>query len=320
MYTEKAEKTPDGRIEVVVTDSTTGQEISRYSNQAPDPKISLLNFLLRGGYIRRELLPNNIGKTEGLQDLIKRVENIEEDKSIVRTSDIEDVIRKGELFSEERTTILPELLPDPEIKWIRGVGRPDKPETTGDAIIGNEEECTRYLSTDGAGVGAYEWEKRGGVWHVVRGDTGWRELKGDNKAYIGNIRIRRAGGFVSVEFGGNNWDLFTVPRLDKSAKKQTDGSPDQYRVALYKLPVGFSSCANAVNTIYKEPEYVPQGVITLVGVNDVPAALGIMQASFNQSVPRDANLDMLRIGALTFPTIDTWPEVLPGVEYAKCPI
>lgn len=194
MYTEKAEKTPDGRIEVVVTDSTTGQEISRYSNQAPDPKISLLNFLLRGGYIRRELLPNNIGKTEGLQDLIKRVENIEEDKSIVRTSDIEDVIRKGELFSEERTTILPELLPDPEIKWIKGVGRPDKPETTRDAIIGNEEDCTRYLSTDGAGVGAYEWEKRGGVWNVVRGDTGWRELKGDNKAYIGNIRIRRAGG------------------------------------------------------------------------------------------------------------------------------
>ena len=253
----------------------------------------------------------------GLQDLTERVASLEQS----RASDIVDTVRKSELFSEEHTTILPELLPDPEIKWIKGVGRPDKPETTGDAIIGDEEDCTRYLSTDGAGgTGAYEWEKRGGVWHVVRGDTGWRELKGDNKAYIGNIRIRRAGGFVSVEFGGGRWDLFAIPRLDKSAKKQTDGSPDQYRVALYKLPVGFSSCANAVNTIYKEPEYVPQGVITLVGANDIPAALGIMQACFNQSVPRDANLEMLRIGALTFPTIDTWPEVLPGVEYAKCPI
>ena len=276
--------------------------------------------LLVDGKVKPELLPDTTNEKTDIQQLTKRVENIEEDKSIVRTSDIEDVIRKGELFSEERTTILPELLPDPEIKWIKGVGRPDKPETTRDAIIGDEEDCTRYLSTDGAGTGAYEWEKRGGVWHVVRGDTGWRELKGDNKAYIGNIRIRRAGGLVSVEFGGGQWDLFAIPRLDKSAKKQTDGSPDQYRVALYKLPVGFSSCANAVNTIYKEPEYVPQGVITLVGVNDVPAALGIMQASFNQTVPRDANLDMLRIGALTFPTIDTWPEVLPGVEYAKCPI
>ena len=276
--------------------------------------------LLVDGKVKPELLPDTTNEKTDIQQLTKRVENIEEDKSIVRTSDIEDVIRKGELFSEERTTILPELLPDPEIKWIKGVGRPDKPETTRDAIIGDEEDCTRYLSTDGAGTGAWEWEKRGGVWHVVRGDTGWRELKGDNKAYIGNIRIRRAGGLVSVEFGGGRWDLFAVPRLDKSAKKQTDGSPDQYRVALYKLPVGFSSCANAVNTIYKEPEYVPQGVITLVGVNDVPAALGIMQASFNQTVPRDANLEMLRIGALTFPTIDTWPEVLPGVEYAKCPI
>ena len=204
---------------------------------------------------------------------------------------------------------------------MKGKGRPDKPETTEGVIQGDEAECTRYLSTDGAGgTGAYEWEKRGGVWHVVRGDTGWRELKGDNKAYIGNIRIRRAGGFVSVEFGGGRWDLFAIPRLDKSAKKQTDGSPDQYRVALYKLPVGFSSCANAVNTIYKEPEYVPQGVITLVGANDVPAALGIMQACFSETVPRDANLEMLRIGALTFPTIDTWPEVLPGVAYEKCPI
>ena len=276
--------------------------------------------LLVDGKVKPELLPDTTHEKTDIQQLTKRVENIEEDKSIVRTSDIEDVIRKGELFSEERTTILPELLPDPEIKWIKGVGRPDKPETTRAAIIGDEEDCTRYLSTDGAGTGAYEWEKRGGVWNVVRGDTGWRELKGDNKAYIGNIRIRRTGGFVSVEFGGGRWDLFAIPRLDQSAKKQTDGSPDQYRVALYKLPVGFSSCANAVNTIYKEPEYVPQGVITLVGANDLPAALGIMQACFNQSVPRDANLEMLRIGALTFPTIDTWPEVLPGVEYAKCPI
>ncbi len=276
--------------------------------------------LLVDGKVKPELLPDTTHEKTDIQQLTKRVENIEEDKSIVRTSDIEDVVRKSEIFSEEHTTILPELLPDPEIKWIKGVGRPDKPETTRDAIIGDEEDCTRYLSTDGAGVGAYEWEKRGGVWHVVRGDTGWRELKGDNKAYIGNIRLRRTGGFVSVEFGGGRWDLFAVPRLDKSAKKQTDGSPDQYRVALYKLPVGFSSCANAVNTIYKEPEYVPQGVITLVGANDIPAALGIIQACFNQTVPRDANLEMLRIGALTFPTIDTWPEVLPGVEYAKCPI
>ena len=267
------------------------------------------------GKIRVELLPDSCnGEHCEAQPL---------PSDVVRTADIEDVVRKSELFDTEHNMILPELIPEAEVavKWLKGKGRPDKPETTEGVIQGDEAECTRYLSADGAGgTGAYEWEKRGGVWHVVRGDTGWRELKGDNKAYIGNIRIRRAGGFVSVEFGGGRWDLFAIPRLDKSAKKQTDGSPDQYRVALYKLPVGFSSCANAVNTIYKEPEYLPQGVITLVGANDIPAALGIMQACFNQTVPRDANLDMLRIGALTFPTIDTWPEVLPGVAYEKCPI
>lgn len=164
----------------------------------PAPRV-LAELFGTSGTIRIELLPTisregeggtSGGENEGLQDLTERVASLEQS----RASDIADTVRKSELFSEEHTTILPELLPDPEIKWIKGVGRPDKPETTRDAIIGDEEDCTRYLSTDGAGVGAYEWEKRGGVWHVVRGDTGWRELKGDNKAYIGNIRIRRAGG------------------------------------------------------------------------------------------------------------------------------
>ena len=98
---------------------------------------------------------------------------------VVRTADIEDVVRKSALFDTKHNMILPELIPEAEVavKWLKGKGRPDKPETTEGAIVGDEADCTRYLSTDGAGTGAWEWEKRGGVWHVVRGDTGWREFE-----------------------------------------------------------------------------------------------------------------------------------------------
>lgn len=43
---------------------------------------------------------------------------------------------------------------------ITGEGRPDKPETTGDKIAGNEPNGTFYNSTNGSGVGAYLWQNR----------------------------------------------------------------------------------------------------------------------------------------------------------------
>ncbi len=57
-----------------------------------------------------------------------------------------------------------------------GPGRPDKPETTAGIITGTETSGTRYISTNGAGTGAWEWTKNGDgateVWVVTRGDTG----------------------------------------------------------------------------------------------------------------------------------------------------
>ena len=56
---------------------------------------------------------------------------------------------------------------------ITGPGRPDRSETTSGKIVGNEANGTRYVSTDGAGVGAWVWLKTGNKWRVVTGDTGW---------------------------------------------------------------------------------------------------------------------------------------------------
>ncbi|RKV77672.1 MAG: hypothetical protein D8H91_10270, partial [Alloprevotella sp.] len=277
MYEERGKTLPDGRIEVIVSDPSTGQEVVRYYSPGAEPKVSLGDLVLKGGFLRDELMPPSVakkddltplatkgelrtatngllarsevmdgdkiktsllpvpnvtaadgssllgsdgkirhdllpegagGSAEGgsvdLQPLEKRVTALEgkanilgEDgkvkadllpdscknehceaqplpSDVVRTADIENVVRKSELFDTTHNMILPELIPEAEVavKWLKGKGRPDKPETTEGAIVGDEADCTRYLSTDGAGTGAWEWEKRGGVWHVVRGDTG----------------------------------------------------------------------------------------------------------------------------------------------------
>lgn len=57
---------------------------------------------------------------------------------------------------------------------LRGTGRPDQPATTAGIITGSEAVGTEYVSTDGAGVGAWVWRKRPGAtgWQVTDGDTG----------------------------------------------------------------------------------------------------------------------------------------------------
>lgn len=238
---------------------------------------------------------------------------------VVRTADIEDVVRKSALFDTEHNMILPELIPEAEVavKWLKGKGRPDKPETTEGAIVGDEAECTRYLSTDGAGTGAWEWEKRGGVWHVVRGDTGWREFENPEK-YFGKIKLRRTNDRVSIEFGGGKWDYFGTVRLSQSAKFPNNGNDiNGYRIELHKLSEGFRSCTNAINQIFDDETNAQVGMVLVGGVKD---NLGMVDLRFAMTVNRENNFNSLRIGIVTFPTVDRWPETLGGVASESCPI
>lgn len=93
-----------------------------------------------------------------------------------------------------------------------GPGRPDQPTTTGGIITGNEPAGCEFRSTDGAGVGAWVWMKRAGVWTVTSGDTGWRVIFSGTTVYEqmwnpvtvpsnGRFRLRRtvAGLWISVD-------------------------------------------------------------------------------------------------------------------------
>ena len=417
MYEERGKTLPDGRIEVIVSDPSTGQEVVRYYSPGAEPKVSLGNLVLNGGFLRDELMPPSVAKKDDLtplatkeelrnatKGLLARSEVMDGDKikssllpapnvtaadgssilgsdgkirhdllpegaggsvdlqplenrvtalegkasilgedgkvkadllpdscknehceaqplpsDVVRTADIEDVVRKSALFDTEHNMILPELIPEAEVavKWLKGKGRPDKPETTEGAIVGDEADCTRYLSTDGAGTGAWEWEKRGGVWHVVRGDTGWREFENPQK-YFGKIKLRRTNDRISIEFGGGKWDYFGTVKLSQSAKFPNNGNDiNGYRIELHKLSEGFRSCTNAINQIFDDETNAQVGMVLVGGVKD---NLGMVDLRFAMTVNRENNFNSLRIGIVTFPTVDRWPETLGGVASESCPI
>ena len=377
MYEERGKTLPDGRIEVIVSDPSTGQEVVRYYSPGAEPKVSLGDLVLKGGFLRDELMPPSVAKKTDLtplatkdelrtatNGLLARSEVMDGGKikssllpvgdvtstdgssllgedgkvkadllpdscknehceaqplpsDVVRTADIADVVRKSALFDTEHNMILPELIPEAEVavKWLKGKGRPDKPETTEGVILGDEEDCTRYISTDGAGTGALEWEKRGGVWHVVRGDTGWREIE-NPKMYFGKIRLRRVDDRISLEFGGDKYDSFGVVKLSVSAQGP---SPEdkRFRARILQLSNGWRSCTNAINQIFDDNARAQIGMVVIGGKGD---GAGNVDMRFVNTVDRETDLKLLRVGIVTFPTVDEWPTSLIGVASEMCPV
>ena len=267
------------------------------------------NILGEDGKVKSDLLPDSC-KNEHCE-----AQPLPSD--VVRTADIENVVRKSELFDTAHNMILPELIPEAEVavKWLKGKGRPDKPETTEGVILGDEEDCTRYLSTDGAGTGALEWEKRGGVWHVVRGDTGWREIENPQK-YFGKIRLRRVDDRISLEFGGGQFDSFGVVKLSKSAQAEYP-EDKRFSARILQLPNGWRSCTNAINQIFDDTARAQIGMVVIGGMRD---GAGNVDMRFAKTVDRETDLKLLRVGIVTFPTVDEWPTSLMGVASAMCPV
>lgn len=100
---------------------------------------------------------------------------------------------------------------------ITGIGRPDKPDTTGNVlngvpnkIAGNEPNGTFYNSTNGAGVGAYLWQKQNNKWVVISGDTGSRRMTRDSvNIKEGTIHLRRVNNTVECSFSKGRWDTIS---------------------------------------------------------------------------------------------------------------
>ena len=199
--------------------------------------------------------------------------------------------------------------------YFKGPGRPDKSNTIGDTLKGKTlVNGDRYISTDGANVGAWEWEYRNGSWTLFRGDTGWRALgnHANKTSYNGEIYVRRINNNVIIEFAGNSYGTITINQMDKFAQIRSGGQDGSYRINLYQLPTGYIPYANAVNQMFKEPEYKSYGLITVHGKRDQN---GIIMACFNRDVPRNQVNTLLRVGLVSFITSDPWPDTLLGTEF-----
>lgn len=90
MYEERGKTLPDGRIEVIVSDPSTGQEVVRYYSPGAEPKVSLGNLVLNGGFLRDELMPPSVAKKDDLTPLATKEELRNATNGLLARSEVMD--------------------------------------------------------------------------------------------------------------------------------------------------------------------------------------------------------------------------------------
>ena len=189
---------------------------------------------------------------------------------------------------------------------ITGNGRPDKPETTQGKITGREQNGTFYNSSNGAGVGAYLWQKQNNKWVVISGDTGSRGMASASvNVKEGTVYLRRVNDIVECSFTNGRWGTISFygssnPKFTrKNHAKRMDILPRQ------KIPYGFQT-----NVPIMLPFYSDEGVnIASVYVANKGDS-NYIELRFNGNVST-ADLDYMRMPVITWITNDPFPEVLP---------
>lgn len=189
---------------------------------------------------------------------------------------------------------------------ITGIGRPDKPNTTDGKITGREQNGTFYNSSNGAGVGAYLWQKQNNKWVVISGDTGSRGMASASvNVKEGTVYLRRVNDMVECSFTNGRWGTISFygssnPKFTrKNHAKRMDILPRQ------KIPYGFQT-----NVPIMLPFYSDEGVnIASVYVANKGDS-NYIELRFNGNVST-ADLDYMRMPVITWITNDPFPEVLP---------
>nr|DAF22504.1 MAG TPA: hypothetical protein [Caudoviricetes sp.] len=189
---------------------------------------------------------------------------------------------------------------------ITGIGRPDKPNTTDGKITGREQNGTFYNSSNGAGVGAYLWQKQNNKWVVISGDTGSRGMASASvNVKEGTVYLRRVNEIVECSFTNGRWGTISFygssnPKFTrKNHAKRMDILPRQ------KIPYGFQT-----NVPIMLPFYSDEGVnIASVYVANKGDS-NYIELRFNGNVST-ADLDYMRMPVITWITNDPFPETLP---------
>lgn len=189
---------------------------------------------------------------------------------------------------------------------ITGNGRPDKPETTQGKITGRESNGTFYNSTNGAGVGAYLWQKQNGQWTVISGDTGIRRLSNISvNIKEGAIHLRRVNNRVECSFYAGRWDTISFygssnPKFTrKNHAKRMDILPTP------RIPVGFRTRTPIMLPFYSDDgDEIATVYVASIGDR------AYIELRFRDKVPT-TDLDYMRLPVVSWITDDPFPEVLP---------
>lgn len=188
---------------------------------------------------------------------------------------------------------------------ITGNGRPDKPNTTNGKITGNEPNGTFYNSTDGAGVGAYLWQKQNNKWIVISGDTGSRRMSTSVNIKEGGIYLRRVNNTVECSFSKGRWDTISFygssnPKFTrKNHAKRMDILPPP------RIPFGFRTSIPVMLPFYSDDgDEIATVYVASIGDR------AYIELRFRDKVPT-ADLDYMRMPVISWITDDPFPEVLP---------
>lgn len=189
---------------------------------------------------------------------------------------------------------------------ITGNGRPDKPETTDGKITGNEPNGTFYSSTNGAGVGAYLWQKQNNKWVVISADTGERRMsKTSVNIKEGDIYLRRVNNMVECSFTNGRWGTISFYGSNNSKFTRKNHAKRMNILPDFRIPLGFRT-----NTPFMLPFYNDDGDYMAVLYVGNRSDRSYIELRFKDNVPT-ADLDYMRMPVISWITDDPFPETLP---------
>lgn len=189
---------------------------------------------------------------------------------------------------------------------ITGNGRPDKPETTAGKITGNEPNGTLYNSTNGAGVGAYLWQKQNNKWVVISGDTGSRRMSRDSvNIKEGSITLRRVNNTVECSFSKGRWDTISFYGSSNSKFTRKNHAKRMDILPNNKIPFGFRTSIPVMLPFYSDDgDEIATVYVASIGDR------AYIELRFRDKVPT-ADMDYMRMPVISWITDDPFPDALP---------
>lgn len=218
----------------------------------------------------------------------------------------------GDIFLNDMFSLGTLNIPDSNSLYIiKGKGRPDKPDTTDGKITGDEPVGTIYISTDGAGTGAWIWCKfaddeikpfTAKGWSVIAGDTGNVIITPTNVKGNAKIVFRRQNNmvFTSLGFQGQ-WGTFGI--------SENATLEHNRKINLGVVPQGFETNIAQTMIITRDGEEIITNAVYNV-LNKTDGKKIQIRTPDKATADSLKGQELLRAASIRWVTNEPWPESL----------